>query len=122
MRGGQLPPPGAQVRRIGGAVEYAFDLRSCGGPVGLNLQPAVSNRLTMTSAWLSWEGRVLSRLAWVVEKLVPDGLWEWAAPLLLPSKPRRHRHPTPLTGRCARDCCAADVAAVSRGDRVVLLV
>jgi transposase len=30
---------------------------------------------------------------WVIEELVPDGLWERIAPLLPPPKPRRYRHP-----------------------------
>jgi transposase len=32
-------------------------------------------------------------LRWVIEKLVPDGLWEQDSPLLPPPKPRRCRHP-----------------------------
>jgi transposase len=36
---------------------------------------------------------VLSSLVWVIEELVPDGLWERIAPLLPPPKPRRYRHP-----------------------------
>src|SRR5688572_5592265 len=35
---------------------------------------------------------VLLRLLWVLEELVPDGLWERVAPLLPPPKPR-HRYP-----------------------------
>jgi transposase len=30
---------------------------------------------------------------WVIEDLVPDGLWERIAPLLPPPKPRRYRYP-----------------------------
>src|SRR3954453_16679425 len=37
--------------------------------------------------------RVLSNLVWVIEELVPDGLWERIAPLLPPPKPRRSRYP-----------------------------
>jgi transposase len=40
---------------------------------------------------------------WVVEELVPDGLWERIAPLLPPPKPRRHRYPgrRPIDDRVA---------------------
>jgi transposase len=37
--------------------------------------------------------RLLRSLFGVIEKLVPDGLWEQVAPLLPPPKPRRCRHP-----------------------------
>ena len=30
---------------------------------------------------------------WVIEQLVPDGLWERIAPLIPPPKPRRYRYP-----------------------------
>jgi hypothetical protein len=33
----------------------------------------------------------LSTLVWVIEELVPDGLWERIEPLLPPPRPRRHR-------------------------------
>jgi transposase len=36
---------------------------------------------------------VLLRLWWVIEELVPDGLWERIAALLPPPRPRRHRYP-----------------------------
>jgi transposase len=47
--------------------------------------------------------RVLPRLWWVIEELVPDGLWERIAPLLPPPKPRRHRYPgrRPIDDRAA---------------------
>src|SRR4051794_20124135 len=47
--------------------------------------------------------RVLPRLWWVIEELVPDGLWERVAPLLPPPKPRRHRYPgrRPIDDRAA---------------------
>jgi transposase len=35
----------------------------------------------------------VATLGWVIEELVPDGLWEGIAPLLPPPKPRRYRHP-----------------------------
>src|SRR5512135_963382 len=35
----------------------------------------------------------MPRLWWVIEELVPDGLWERVAPLLPPPKLRRHRYP-----------------------------
>src|SRR5215218_3834696 len=40
---------------------------------------------------------------WVIEDLVPDGLWERIAPLLPPPKPRRHRYPgrRPIDDRAA---------------------
>src|SRR3712207_7720173 len=46
---------------------------------------------------------VLSRLWWVIEELVPDGLWERIAALLPPPKPRRHRYPgrRPVDDRAA---------------------
>src|SRR5688500_18110604 len=42
-------------------------------------------------------------LIWVIEELVPDGLWERVAPLLPPPKPRRHRYPRrrPIDDRAA---------------------
>ena len=42
-------------------------------------------------------------LWWVIEKLVPDGLWDRIAPLLPPPKPRRHRYPgrRPIDDRAA---------------------
>ncbi len=45
----------------------------------------------------------LPRLWWVIEELVPDGLWERIAPLLPPPKPRRHRYPgrLPIDDRAA---------------------
>jgi len=45
---------------------------------------------------------VLLRLWWVIEELVPDGLWERVEPLL-PPRPRRHRYPgrRPVGGRAA---------------------
>jgi transposase len=36
---------------------------------------------------------VVATFGWVIEELVPDGLWEGIAPLLPPPKPRRYRHP-----------------------------
>ena len=33
------------------------------------------------------------RLWWVIEELLPDGVWERVAPLLPAPKLRRHRHP-----------------------------
>jgi transposase len=47
----------------------------------------------MTSAWQPEVWRVLRTLMWVIEELVPDGLWERIAPLLPPPKPRRYRYP-----------------------------
>src|SRR5947209_1039926 len=46
---------------------------------------------------------VLSSLVWVIEELVPDGLWERVAPLLPPPKPRRRRYPgrRPINDRTA---------------------
>jgi transposase len=46
---------------------------------------------------------VLLRLWWVIEELVPDGLWERVAPLLPPPKPRRYRYPgrRPIDDRAA---------------------
>jgi transposase len=46
---------------------------------------------------------VPSSLVWVIEELVPDGLWERIAPLLPRPKPRRHRHPgrRPIDDRAA---------------------
>jgi transposase len=46
---------------------------------------------------------VLLRLWWVIEELVPDGLWERIAPLLPPPKPRRYRYPgrRPIDDRAA---------------------
>jgi transposase len=40
---------------------------------------------------------------WVIEELVPDGLWERIAPLLPPPKPRRDRYPgrRPIDDRAA---------------------
>ena len=40
---------------------------------------------------------------WVIEQLVPDGLWERIAPLLPPPKPRRYRYPgrRPIDDRAA---------------------
>jgi len=35
----------------------------------------------------------VATLRWVIENLVPDGLWERIAPLLPPPKPRRYRYP-----------------------------
>ncbi len=45
----------------------------------------------------------LLRLWWVIEELVPDGLWERVAPLLPPAKPRRRRYPgrRPIDDRAA---------------------
>ena len=45
----------------------------------------------------------LSSLVWVIEELVPDGLWERIAPLLPPPKPRRRRYPgrRPINDRAA---------------------
>jgi len=45
----------------------------------------------------------LPRLWWVIEELVPDGLWRRIAPLLPPPKPRRHRYPgrRPIDDRAA---------------------
>ena len=45
----------------------------------------------------------MATLEWVIEKLVPDGLWEQIAPLLPPPKPRRYRYP----GRLRADDRAA---------------
>src|SRR3954469_12966609 len=57
---------------------------------------------------MSWRAsfeprRVLPRLWWVIEELVPDGLWARIAPLLAPPKPRRHRYPgrRPIEDRAA---------------------
>jgi transposase len=46
---------------------------------------------------------VVATLGWVIEELVPDGLWEQVAPLLPPPKPRRSRHPgrRPVEDRAA---------------------
>ncbi len=46
---------------------------------------------------------MLPRLWWVIEELVPDGLWERIAPLLPPPKSRRHRYPgrRPIDDRAA---------------------
>jgi transposase len=46
---------------------------------------------------------VLLRLWWVIEELVPDGLWERIAPLLPPPKPRRYPYPgrRPIDDRAA---------------------
>jgi transposase len=43
------------------------------------------------------------RLWWVIEQLVPDGLWERIASLLPPPKPRRSRYPgrRPIDDRAA---------------------
>jgi transposase len=43
------------------------------------------------------------RLWWVIEELVPDGLWDRVAPLLPAPKPRRHRYPgrRPIDDRAA---------------------
>jgi hypothetical protein len=40
---------------------------------------------------------------WVIEELVPDGLWERIAPLPQPPKPRRYRYPgrRPVEDRAA---------------------
>ena len=45
----------------------------------------------------------MSRLGWVIEELVPDGLWERVESLLPAPKPRRHRYPgrRPLDDRAA---------------------
>ena len=42
-------------------------------------------------------------LVWVIEELVPAGVWERVEPLLPPAKPRRHRHPgrRPVDDRAA---------------------
>src|SRR3954465_951805 len=47
--------------------------------------------------------RVLARLWWVIDELVPDGLWERIEPLLPAPKPRRHRYPgrRPIDDRAA---------------------
>ena len=57
----------------------------------------------MTSAWQPGAARVLSSLVWVIEELVPDGLWERIAPLLPPPRPRRYRCPgrRPVEDRAA---------------------
>ena len=57
----------------------------------------------MTSAWQPGGWRVLQSLTWVIEDLVPDGLWERIAPLLPPPKPRRCRYPgrRPIDDRAA---------------------
>jgi transposase len=57
----------------------------------------------MTSAWQPEGWRVLRSLMWVIEELVPDGLWERIAPLLPPPKPRRDRYPgrRPIDDRAA---------------------
>ena len=54
-------------------------------------------------AWQPGLPPVLSRLRWVIEELVPDGLWERVAPLLPPPKPRRYRYPgrRPIEDRAA---------------------
>ena len=46
---------------------------------------------------------MVATLGWVIEELVPDGLWEQIAPLLPPPKPRRYRHPgrRPVDDRAA---------------------
>ena len=46
---------------------------------------------------------MVATLGWVIEELVPDGLWEQIAPLLPPPKPRRYRYP----GRLPADDRAA---------------
>src|SRR4051794_12029484 len=57
----------------------------------------------MTSAWQPGVRRVLRSQMWVIEELVPDGLWERMTPLLPPPEPRRHRYPAPSTApTCAR--------------------
>ena len=45
----------------------------------------------------------LPRLWWVIEELVPDGLWERIGPLLPAPKPRRYRYPgrRPIDDRAA---------------------
>ena len=42
-------------------------------------------------------------LWWVIEELVPDGLWERVEPLLPAAKPRRRRYPgrRPIDDRAA---------------------
>jgi transposase len=57
----------------------------------------------MTSRGSRGVWRVLRSLVWVIEDLVPDGLWERIAPLLPPHKPRRHRYPgrRPIDDRTA---------------------
>jgi hypothetical protein len=58
----------------------------------------------MSSARLLDRRLVLRTLEWVIEELVPDGLWERVAALLPPSKPRRYRYPgpSPIDDRAAR--------------------
>jgi transposase len=46
----------------------------------------------MPSAWLSGAALVRTGLIWVIEELVPDGLWE-RVEALLPPRPRRRRYP-----------------------------
>jgi transposase len=57
----------------------------------------------MSSAWQPGFAAVLSSLWWVIEDLVPDGLWDRIAPLLPAPKPRRHRYPgrRPIDDRAA---------------------
>jgi transposase len=57
----------------------------------------------MTPAWQPGLAPVLSSLVWVIEELVPDGLWERITPLLPPPKPRRSRFPgrRPIEDRAA---------------------
>src|SRR4051794_14538069 len=54
------------------------------------------------SGWVGGPGD-LPGVGWVVEELVPDGLWERVAPLLPHPKPRRHRYPgrRPIDDRAA---------------------
>jgi transposase len=46
---------------------------------------------------------VRTSLSWVIEELVPDGLWERVEPLVPPPRPRRHRSPgrRPIGDRAA---------------------
>src|SRR3954454_11397118 len=57
----------------------------------------MSRRACFMSRWMVATPR------WVIEDLVPDGLWERIAPLLPPPKPRRHRYPgrRPIDDRAA---------------------
>src|SRR3954471_20309111 len=57
----------------------------------------------MTSAWQPGGLACPAEPEWVIEELVPDGLWQRIAPLLPPPKPRRHRYPgrRPVEDRAA---------------------
>jgi transposase len=64
---------------------------------------ALRDRFKMSSAASRGDQADLPSLGWVIEELVPDGLWEPVAPLLPPPKPRRYRYPgrRPIDDRAA---------------------